>query len=86
MRYDLFRVDPNATNFDPILETASVGNFLTSPASVTVGTQAVTTPEPVSLVLLIGGLAGGLLIFKLRKGRLRKGQRWAMARSCCGCA
>jgi hypothetical protein len=67
MSYDLFRVDPKAANFDPISDTTSVGNFLASPASMAVGTQTVTTPEPGSLALLIRGLAGSLLIFKLRK-------------------
>jgi hypothetical protein len=67
MSYDLFSVDPNATNFDPTLDTTSVGNLLTTTASVAVGTKTVATPEPGSLVLLLGGLAGGLLIFKVRK-------------------
>jgi hypothetical protein len=65
MSYDLFTVDPNAANFDPSLDTASVGNLLTSAASVTVGPKIVATPEPGSLMLLLSGLAA-CLMFKLR--------------------
>jgi hypothetical protein len=65
--YDLFSVDPNALNFDPIVDTLSVGNFLTSAASVTVGTATVPTPEPTTLSLLLGGVVGSLLLAKLKR-------------------
>jgi hypothetical protein len=65
--YDLFSVDPNALNFDPITDTLSVGNFLTSAASVTVGTATVSTPEPATLGLLLGGLVGSLLLAKPKR-------------------
>ena len=63
--YDLFSVDPNALNFDPIVDTISVGNFLTSAASVTVGT--VTSPEPATLGLLLGGIVASTLLAKLKR-------------------
>jgi len=56
LTYDLFSVNPNAPNFDPIVDTLSVGNELTTPASVTVASVAV--PEPASLLLLMMGIAG----------------------------
>jgi hypothetical protein len=65
--YDLFSVDPNALNFDPTIDTLSVGNFLTSAASVTVGTVTVPTPEPATLSLLLGGLVGSLLLAKPKR-------------------
>jgi hypothetical protein len=67
MSYDLFSVDPNATNFNPALDTVSVGNFLTASASVTVGTKTVATPEPGSLIMMVCGLAGLLLVTKSRR-------------------
>ena len=65
--YDLFSVDPNALNFDPIVDTVSVGNFLTSAASVTVGTVTVPTPEPATLGLLLGGFFATTLLAKLKR-------------------
>jgi hypothetical protein len=65
--YDLFSVDPNALNFDPTTDTLSVGNFLTSAASVTVGTVTVPTPEPATAGLLLGGLVASLLLAKLKR-------------------
>jgi hypothetical protein len=65
MSYDLFSVDPNATNFNPALDTVSVGNFLTADASVTVGTKTVATAEPGSLIMMVCGLAGLLLMARL---------------------
>jgi hypothetical protein len=67
MTYDLFSVDPNSINFNPDLDTLSVGNYLSSAASVTVGTGTVSAPEPPTLILLIGGLAGLLLLSKLKR-------------------
>jgi hypothetical protein len=67
MTYDLFSVDPNSLNFNPDLDTLSVGNYLTSAASVTVGTATVPTPEPATRILLLGGLAGLLLLSKLKR-------------------
>lgn len=52
--YDLYSVDPNDPNFNPGLDTISVGNLLTANASVT----AAVVPEPTSLLMLGSGLAG----------------------------
>jgi len=60
LTYDLYKVDPNAPNFDPTTDTVSLGNELTAGASVTAVTQSV--PEPGSLLLAIWGLAGCLLL------------------------
>ncbi|HWY44495.1 MAG TPA: PEP-CTERM sorting domain-containing protein [Candidatus Sulfotelmatobacter sp.] len=58
LTYDLFSVDPNSTDFNPDLDTVSVGNYLTAPASVTVGTSTtVPTPEPRTLLLILAGIA-----------------------------
>ena len=65
LTYDLFSVSPNSTGFDPGLDTVSVGNFLTAPASVTVATA--TVPEPGSLFLLLSGLAISSLVIKIRR-------------------
>jgi hypothetical protein len=65
--YDLFSVDPNALNFDPTTDTLSVGNFLTSAASVTVGTVTLPTPEPATLGLLLGGLVASTLLARLKR-------------------
>jgi hypothetical protein len=65
LTYDLFSVGPNSANFNPELDTVSAGNYLTAPASVTVGT--VRTPEPGSFLLLLSGLAIGSLVIKLRR-------------------
>ena len=62
--YDLFSVDPNSVNFDPLADTVSVGNYLVADASVTVGASTVATPEPDNLLLL---LMGGLLLALARK-------------------
>jgi hypothetical protein len=63
MTFDLYNVDPNSLSFDPTLDTVSVGNLLTAPASVTVATQ--TVPESGSLLLL----ASGLLALGVYSGR-----------------
>jgi len=49
--YDLYRMDPNSGNFNPILDTISLGNSLRAIASVAVGTLSV--PEPKSFALLV---------------------------------
>jgi hypothetical protein len=54
LTYDLYSVDPNSLSFNPALDAVSLGNSLTSAASVTVETT--TTPEPGSLLLLASGL------------------------------
>ncbi len=56
LTYDLYNVDPNSASFDPTADTVSVGNYLMDPASVTVGTQTQSVPEPGSLLLLASGL------------------------------
>ena len=56
LTYDLFSQDPLSENFDPIVDTESVGNYLVNDASVTVGTVT-ATPEPPSLLLLAFGVA-----------------------------
>jgi hypothetical protein len=67
LSYDLFSIDPNSMNFDPLTDTFSVGNFLTAAASVTVGTLTVATPEPASLLLVLIGIAA----LAISKGRLK---------------
>jgi hypothetical protein len=65
LTYDLYNVDPNALNFNPLADAVSLGNSLTSAASVTVATMS--TPEPGSLLLLASGLAGCLLAKKRQR-------------------
>ncbi len=67
LSYDLFSLSPNDANFDPTIDTLSNGNFLITPASVTVTTPAVPTPEPSSWLLLASGLASAFLMSKLRR-------------------
>ena len=62
LTYDLYNVDPNALNFNPLADAVSLGNSLTSAASVTVATSS--TPEPGSLLLVAVGIAGCLLAKK----------------------
>jgi hypothetical protein len=59
--YDLYSVDPNSLSFNPTLDTVSLGNDLTAPASVRV------VPEPGSLLLLASGLAAGFLTKKRQR-------------------
>jgi hypothetical protein len=53
LTYDLYSVSPNDPNFDPIIDTISLGNLLTANASVTV---ASAVPEPTCVYLLGTGL------------------------------
>ena len=53
LSFDLYDLDPNSPGFDPLANTISVGNSLTASASVTVGTQAVSVPEPPAIEFLI---------------------------------
>jgi hypothetical protein len=68
LTYDLYTVDPNSASFDPLIDTVSVGNDLTSAASVTVATKS--TPEPGSLLLLAIGIAGCLPAKKRLSGQV----------------
>ncbi|MGA9883899.1 MAG: PEP-CTERM sorting domain-containing protein [Candidatus Acidiferrales bacterium] len=67
--YDLYDVDPNSANFDPTADIVSLGNYLSTAASVTVGTNGTvtSTPEPGTLALLASGL--GMLFLLKRKWR-----------------
>ena len=67
LTYDLYNVDPNSLNFNPLADTVSLGNSLTSAASVTVATAS--TPEPGSLLLLVIGIAGCWLAKKRLSGQ-----------------
>ncbi len=62
--YDLYSVDPNSADFDPTLDTLSVGNTVKAAASITVGTSTVSVPEPGSILLLITALVMTLLCVK----------------------
>jgi hypothetical protein len=53
LSFDLYDLDPNSPGFDPLVNTISVGNSLTASASVTVGTQSVSVPEPPAIEFLI---------------------------------
>ncbi|HKW16192.1 MAG TPA: hypothetical protein VJO35_01660 [Terriglobales bacterium] len=70
--YDLYNVDPNSLYFDPLLDTISVGDLVTAPASVTVGTRTVPMPEPPSTELLIytAGTIAGAFIWRRRHQKL----------------
>jgi hypothetical protein len=68
LTYDLFSVDPNSPDFNPIADTVSNGNFLTAPASVTVGTAV---PEPGSLLLVASGAVVALFMKKRGWRQLR---------------
>jgi hypothetical protein len=64
LSYDVYSVDPNAANFDPIADLLFTGLYADAAASVTVG-QATngggggtgTMPEPGTPLLLLAGLA-----------------------------
>jgi hypothetical protein len=64
VEYDLFSVSPADPDFEPDLQTLSVGNVLSADASVTV----TSAPEPATGLLL---LAGAVLIILSRRGRYR---------------
>lgn len=59
--YDLYSVDPNDPNFDPGVDTISVGNLLTANASVT------ATPEPSTIFGFGSGIAGTLCFLRHRR-------------------
>lgn len=68
MFFDLFRVDPNSTLFDPNTDLISEGDMVLASASVTVGTAGTTsTPEPASLLLLISGLVGYAFLSRAKR-------------------
>jgi hypothetical protein len=57
LTYDLYSVDPLAPNFDPTVDLIATGNYLSAPASITVG---LVSPEPcysLPIWLLACGLA-----------------------------
>jgi len=62
LTYDQYNVDPNDPTFNPVMDTISVGNVITTDASVNVG-GAATVPEPASIFLVAIGLLA------LRRGR-----------------
>src|SRR5215469_3101668 len=62
LTYDQYNVDPNDPTFNPVMDTISVGNVITTDASVNVG-GAATVPEPASILLVAIGLLA------LRRGR-----------------
>jgi hypothetical protein len=66
LSYDLFSLSPNDPNFDPTVDTLSNGNFLMAPASVTVTSTMMQTPEPGSFSLIACSLLAFLLLTKRR--------------------
>jgi len=64
LTYDLYSVSPNASNFDPSVDTISTGNLISTDAQVKVS----TVPEPGTLLLLLSGL-GLLWLARLRRHR-----------------
>jgi hypothetical protein len=71
LSYDLYSVDPGASNFDPIADLISNGNFIEAAGSVTVGSSSTTgtVPEPATLPLLLGGIAAMILASVTRSRR-----------------
>jgi hypothetical protein len=68
LSYDLYSVDPGASNFDPIADLISNGNFIEAPASVTVGSSTTSpVPEPATLPLLLAGF-GAIVLTELKSG------------------
>jgi hypothetical protein len=65
LTYDLYNVDPNDPTFNPVPDTISVGNLITTDASVSVAGSA-TVPEPASIFLV------GIGLFALRQGVRRR--------------
>lgn len=74
LTYDLFSVSPNDPNFDPVADTISAGNFLTSSAEVDVAGSR-PAPEPTSLALLAGGLLALGRAMHRRHGAARRQKR-----------
>jgi hypothetical protein len=66
LSYDLFSLSPNDPNFDPTVDTLSNGNILMAPASVTVTSTMMQTPEPGSFSLIACSLLAFLLLTKRR--------------------
>ncbi len=64
LTYDLYSVDPNGPNFNPVADLLSAGNFLTAPASVTVTAPVIQgIPEP-GYLWIVGAV--GLWSFRRR--------------------
>jgi hypothetical protein len=70
LSYDLYSVDPGASNFDPIADLISNGNYIEEAASVTVGSSSTTgtVPEPATLPLMLAGF-GAILLTGLKSGK-----------------
>jgi hypothetical protein len=60
LTYDLFAVSPFDAAFDPSRDTISVGNILSTDASVTVGSPTAPVPEPGTAVLFLVAIALGV--------------------------
>jgi len=63
LSYDVYTVDPNSANFDPIADLLFSGLYAEAPASVTVGPASTSgggtnpMPEPGAPAMLLAGLA-----------------------------
>lgn len=74
LSYDLYSVDPGASNFDSIADLISTGNYVEAAASVTVGNSTTSPmPEPSTPPLVLVGLAA-IVMAGLKSGKsLRAG-------------